>query len=166
MHKDISERPSVITKNVSSRSKNVCVFFLLPRGCKKGINCTHSHEAGGQLPIITKVPKLCDNGPRCTWKPRCRYVHMEDGESIPARANGAHRQMERRPQIKHCHWSASECPRGGPTSCSYAHRPEQSNQDFATGNYSQPPPGNSLKEFPDLPAPRRQSIFRINPQHQ
>ena len=166
MHSDNTERPSVIIQNDSSpKSKNICVFYLQPRGCKKGLNCTHSHETDG-LQSITKVPKLCYNGQNCSWKPRCRYVHPEDGESIPARAHRVSRMEGRRPQVKNCHWSASECPRGGPASCSFAHMPEPINQGFSTPDLSRLPPGFSLREYPGLPAPRRPSVFRQNPQYQ
>ena len=61
-----------------------CAFFNQERGCKKKDECDFSHEqlANDQ---VNKVPKVCWNGPRCRWKPRCRYVHPEDGEVIPPR---------------------------------------------------------------------------------
>ena len=101
-------------------------------------------------------------GPGCTWKPRCRYVHMEDGETIPPRA---YRAGGRGHQVKNCHWSAAECPRGGPTTCTFAHLPELINQGFPTSNFAPPPPRVSMAEFPVLPAPRRPSVFKLNPQN-
>ena len=35
---------------------------------------------------IVKVRKMCRNGPMCSWKPGCRYVHPEEGEMMPQRA--------------------------------------------------------------------------------
>ena len=163
MHKNITPRPSVITESVTrSRPKNICIFNLQPNGCKKGLNCTHSHETNNQLHKINKIPKLCYNGPSCNWMPVCRYIHQEDGESLPARAPRVPREESRRFQVKQCYWSASECPRGGPTSCSFVHMPEPIPQGFVTEDRSQPPPGYSLTEYPGLPAPRRPSIFQQN----
>ena len=34
---------------------------------------------------MKKIPKICQNKETCTWKPRCKYVHPEDGESLPVR---------------------------------------------------------------------------------
>ena len=62
MHKDISERPNIITKNDNSKSKKMCAFYQQPRGCKKGNSCDFSHEENTQHSLV-KVPKLCQNGP-------------------------------------------------------------------------------------------------------
>ena len=137
------------------------LFYQQPKGCKKGLNCTHSHEINGQLPNITKVPKMCYNGPSCTWKPGCRYVHPEDGETIPVRE--ALWQEGRRPQVKVCDWSAAKCPRGGPATCTFTHRPEPNNQGFASGKYRRPPPEHSLSEFPDLPTQKEAKCFQDKP---
>ena len=51
-----------------------------------------------------KVPKLCFNGPMCTWKPGCLYIHPEDGDIMPNKANN----QQGRGKI--CHWSAGQCP--------------------------------------------------------
>ena len=139
----------------------MCLFYQQPKGCKKGFNCTHSHEINEQLPNITKVPKMCYNGPSCTWKPGCRYVHPEDGETIPVRE--ALWQEGRRPQVKVCYWSAAKCPRGGPATCTFTHRPEPNNQGFASGKYRRPPPEHSLSEFPDLPTQKEAKCFQDKP---
>ena len=68
----------------SERKRGICAFFPQPRGCKKGLNCDFSHEQNGNNTLV-KVPKLCMNGQRCLWKPRCRYIHPEDGEVMPQR---------------------------------------------------------------------------------
>ena len=73
--------------------RGICIFFLQPRGCKKGPDCDFTHQRGGQFRSI-KVRKLCCDGPQCSWKPRCRYVHPEDGEPIPpwvSRTDRVHR---------------------------------------------------------------------------
>ena len=107
-----------------------CIFFQQPRGCKKGSDCDFSHERGVQYNTV-KVRKLCRNGPGCTWKPRCRYVHMEDGEVIPPRFQkevarvripGEERTLQR------------EEPRPG----------------FGTPNLSQPPPTFTMRNYPVL----------------
>ena len=159
-HNENQIRESVITK---AKPKSLCIFNLQPRGCKKGLSCDFSHETGAQQKGFLKVPNNCGNGPDCAWKPGCRYVHTEDGETIPPRAPRVG-GMETRANI--CHWSARDCPRGGPTSCSFVHRPEPANKGFLTANLSQPPPDFSLTQFPGLPAPKRPSVFRINPNHQ
>ena len=162
-HKESQTRPSVIKKTVRNQKPNsICIFNLQPRGCKKGESCEFSHKTGSQYQGISKVPKICGNGEGCSWKPGCRYVHPEDGESIPPRAT---RGGARESRAKICHWSARECPRGGPGSCSYVHQPEPINQGFLTPDVSQPPPGFSMTEFPVLPAPKRPSVFRQNPQY-
>ena len=159
-HNENQERPSVISGGIRN-AKPICVFNLQPRGCKKGNNCDFSHETRNQQPSFAKVRKLCLNGTGCTWKPRCRYVHPEDGETIPLRAP---REGGRESYARPCHWSANECPRGGPGTCTFVHKPQPSNQGFATPAFSQLPPGYSMTEFPRLPAPRRPSIFQQNPQ--
>ena len=63
------------------RKRGICAFFLQPRGCKKGSDCDFSHE---QTKIF-KVRKLCRNGQGCSWKPGCKYIHLEDGEVMPPR---------------------------------------------------------------------------------
>ena len=67
-------------------SKGPCAFFKQPRGCKKCSECDYSHE-NSAYSKIEKIPKLCRNSRMCNWKPRCRYVHPEDGETFPQRAS-------------------------------------------------------------------------------
>ena len=164
----VATRPSVLiqrSETGSNVSRGPCIFYMQPQGCKKGAMCDFSHDTGRQLPKVAKIPKLCYNGRDCTWKPRCRYLHPEDGETMPVRIA---KEGGRRPQVKHCHWSAEECPRGGPSTCSFLHRTQQNNQDFVTPDVSRLPPGYSLAslaEFPGLPGQMRPSLFRQNPQY-
>ena len=58
---------------------------MQPRGCKKGSKCDFSHERVGNNQV-EKLPKLCQNSRMCSWKPRCRYIHPEDGKTLPERA--------------------------------------------------------------------------------
>ena len=124
-----------------STRKGPCIFHLQPRGCKKGVNCDFSHEKGSQYSSI-KVPKLCLNGPRCNWKPRCRYLHPEDGEIIPPRSQ----RVEAR---------AAREEVGGQ---------QHQEQVFVSQQSSQPPPGNTMNNFPPLGRPGVASIFKMNPQ--
>ena len=173
-HKEVEDpivRQSVIIQNTNSTPssrKRLCIFHLQPQGCKKGQSCDFSHESNRQQNKIVKVRKVCQNGYSCAWKPCCRYVHPEDGETIPA---WAPREGGRRSQAKPCYWSAEECPRGGPGSCSFPHTLQPSNQYFLSQQLSQPPPGysgslSSVTEFPGLPQVSRPSVFRRNPQSQ
>ena len=150
----VNKRPSVIVQKkvyTQSDNKRQCVFFLQPRGCKKGMNCDFSHDTSKQIPSITKVRKVCLNGPTCNWKPRCRYVHLEDGESIPPRL-----------------------PRQAPQAGSPGRLPRQGgrhNQVCVAPNLSQAPPGyssnlSSMLEFPGLQPVQRPSVFRSIPQFQ
>ena len=119
--------------------RGICIFFLQSQGCKKGNNCDFSHERGGQYSSV-KIRKVCRNGPHSNWKPRCRYVHPEDGEIIPPREESrAHRvesrvlrEEDRRPSV----------------------------QDFRSPNHSQPPPENILRNYPVLGQPEKLSMFR------
>ena len=141
-HKEKEVRPGVITQNAPINpivSQKLCIFYLQPRGCKKGQNCDFSHDSNNQQFEFVKVRKACFNGINCSWKPRCRYVHFEDGEVLPARA-----------------------PREG------GMRSQASNQDFGNQDLSRPPPGfrsniSSMLEFPSLPQVSRPSVFRQNP---
>ena len=68
------------------KKRGLCFFFFRREGgCKKKDNCEYSHDPSSSDLTVRKVRKLCDNGPTCTWKPCCRYVHPEDGEVIPPR---------------------------------------------------------------------------------
>ena len=62
-----------------------CAFFSQPRGCKKGSDCDFSHNLNSQG-VVLKVRKLCRNGLNCSWKPGCKFIHLEDGEVMPPRA--------------------------------------------------------------------------------
>ena len=133
---------NVTNTNVKQK---LCAFYQQPRGCKKGLNCDFSNDANINQNPIVKVPKLCYNGLACTWKPRCRYVHPEDGEAIPTRA---------------ARGEGNQGVQG-----------LQSNQDFVSPDISQVPPGYSLtnmRDFPGLPQSQvwRPSIFKMNPQFQ
>ena len=78
-HKENGTRVNKSTKNTP------CTFFSQVNGCKKKENCDFSHDLTNNDNKNNKVPKHCWNGPMCRWKPRCRYVHPEDGETIPPR---------------------------------------------------------------------------------
>ena len=130
-----------IVRERRQSNKGPCIFYLQPRGCKKGTKCDFSHERGAQHTSI-KVCELCLNGPGCTWTPRCRYVHPEDGEIIPPRAP----RQEARDRREEG---------GRPLSCE---------QGLGAQDLSHPPPGNTMRHFPVLGLPQRPSVFRINPQ--
>ena len=127
----IRERPVSGRQERPSVKRGVCIFFLQPRGCKKGMNCDFSHEKSVQYSSF-KVPKMCRNGPGCTWKPRCRYVHAEDGETIPPRT-----------------------PRAGSGSTREGTRVEDFVQDL-----HQPPPGNNMANYPGLGQAQNPNMFR------
>ena len=78
------EKTLKIVQKEISRKKGICAFFQQPQGCKKGLNCDYSHEKIGHEYMI-KIRKFCRNGPSCSWKPGCKFVHPEDGEAMPAR---------------------------------------------------------------------------------
>ena len=86
---------------------------------------------------------MCFNGPNCTWKPRCRYVHPEDGEFIPPRADRQVTGLQ------------SRVPGGE----------ERRDQGFVLPEINQPPPGLTMGNYPALGQPMRASVFRMNPQH-
>ena len=85
MHKDIT-LPTVRQNIEVNKKKGPCAFFQKPLGCKKGLYCDFSHEQGSPV-TLEKVRKLCRNGIQCSWKPRGKFVHVEDGEVIPLRAS-------------------------------------------------------------------------------
>ena len=134
----LRERQLSVRERRKSNSKGQCIFFLQPRGCKKGYDCDFSHTLGVHYSSV-KVRKLCLNGPSCAWKPRCRYLHPEDGEIIPPRAA----RQETRSQ----------------------YREETREQCFGTPEYSQPPPGLTMRNYPAMGQPVRVSVFRMNPQY-
>ena len=141
-------------------TRGPCIFFLQPRGCKKGSSCDFSHDTNQRK--HSKIPKLCFNGPACSWKPGCRYIHPEDGESIPVRTSW---EEGRRSRGKPCHWSAADCPREGPATCIFIHSPQQDNsvtetQGFGERRLSQPSPSYSMTEYPVLGQAQRPSVIR------
>ena len=142
-HKDngpaLHQNSNVVSQTRPNVSRGPCIFFLQPRGCKKGAYCDFSHSGAPQR--VMKVRKLCLNGPVCSWKPRCRYIHLEDGETIPERAP---REQERRTQNQ-------VGLLGGATS---------GEQGFRNPVSSLSPPGFSLTEYPGMAQPARPSMFR------
>ena len=157
-----SENTSVVRENIHIRNdekkRGPCIFFLQPRGCKKGSQCDFSHDRDS-INSIVKVPKMCRNGPGCSWKPRCRYIHTEDGETIPPRAT----------------WEEARVPReGARTSREEARVPRQearvpreevrrteaNMQGFVTTACSQPPPGYTMSNFPGLGQPKSPEWLR------
>ena len=111
-------------------TRGQCIFFLQPRGCKKGDHCDFSHERGERY-VTVKVRKLCFNGPSCNWKPRCRYVHLEDGEIIPPRSL---REEGRRSQPRE--------------------------EGFGQPDCTQLPPGYTMQNYPGMGLPERPNMFR------
>ena len=67
-------------------NRRPCSYLRSRNGCKKGDSCDFDHSDAAQAKPVVKVPKLCKNGEACGWAPRCRYVHPEQGEVIPARS--------------------------------------------------------------------------------
>ena len=65
--------------------KRPCAFFTQPKGCKKGLDWDFSHDLSNRGAVL-KVHKLCRNGLNCSWKPGCKFIHLEDGEVMPHRA--------------------------------------------------------------------------------
>ena len=81
-----SHMKSHIEKKIESNfpTKKPCHYFRSRNGCKKGDTCDYDHSEAAQAKPVVKVPKLCQNGEACVWAPRCRYVHPENGEVLPA----------------------------------------------------------------------------------
>ena len=132
--------------------------------------------------------KLCRDGPQCSWKPRCRYVHPEDGESIPpwvSRQDRAHRvetshpredirpsrEEARRQDVSHQReetrpsseeakrQEASHTREETSTSMEEARGLEANTQVFVKLGYSQPPPGYTMINFPGLEQPQNPNNF-------
>ena len=74
-------------RNISGQNKikKPCSYFNNPNGCKKGNSCLWDHSDEAQAQSVKKIPKICQNKDTCTWKPRCKYVHPENGESLPVK---------------------------------------------------------------------------------
>ena len=67
-HKEKEVRQSVIIQNAPINpivSQKLCIFYLQPRGCKKGQHCDFSHDSNSQQFEIVKVRKACYNGINC-----------------------------------------------------------------------------------------------------
>ena len=75
-------------KKIASNVAKPCRFVNTERGCLKGDSCNFSHSKAAIAQHVKKVPKLCRNKETCVWKPQCRYLHPEDGESLPAGPGG------------------------------------------------------------------------------
>ena len=73
-----------IASNVT-KFKRRCHYVGTRKGCYKGDECNFDHSEGALAKPVVKVPKLCRDKEACVWKPRCKYIHPEDGEVIPAR---------------------------------------------------------------------------------
>ena len=71
-----------IANNV--KDKRPCHFVGTRRGCIKGDSCNFDHSKEALAKPVVKVYKLCQNKEACAWKPRCKYIHPEDGDIIPA----------------------------------------------------------------------------------
>ena len=70
----------------NSPTNKLCSYFGSRNGCRKGDQCDFDHSQAAQAKPVVKVPKLCRDGEACVWTPRCRYVHPENGEVLPARS--------------------------------------------------------------------------------
>ena len=71
-------------KRIESNTGKPCRYVNTERGCLKGDSCNFDHSKAALARPVKKVPKLCRNKEACVWKPQCRYIHPEDGESMPA----------------------------------------------------------------------------------
>ena len=133
-------REQIVTNRQSVQKKGACIFFLRPRGCKKGSQCDFSHNRDVQYSLV-KVRKLCRNGPVCVWKPRCRYVHLEDGDIIPPRVL---REDTRAPR-REARGSREE---------------GRTTQGFGTQELNQPPQGYNMGNYPGLRPAQNPDYFR------
>jgi uncharacterized C2H2 Zn-finger protein len=144
--------------------KRPCHYFGTRNGCKKGDACDFDHSAETQAKPVVKVPKLCSAKDACVWKPRCRYVHLEDGETLPERSwRGGHRQgMVRQdfgPQDfsqQPPGWSSNPPPTPAPTSPSSVQE-DQTRRNNVIQEFLRiiVPNLMSMTEFPSLQATRR-----------
>ena len=78
-HKENDVQTKKVTKT------RLCAFFQTERGCKKEDECDFSHDITSCDNNITKINKLCRHGLTCFWKPRCKFIHPEDGEVLTPR---------------------------------------------------------------------------------
>ena len=77
-----------IEKKIENIFIKPCHYVNSRRGCLKGDSCNFDHSEAALAKPVVKVPKLCSNKESCVWKPRCKYIHPEDGESLPAQNVG------------------------------------------------------------------------------
>lgn len=80
------KRARIIPERDQTQNQRPCSYYRSPQGCKKGNNCNWNHSDNAQAEVVEKVPKLCRNKETCRWKPRCKFIHPEDGESLPGRS--------------------------------------------------------------------------------
>ena len=147
----------------TQNKRRPCAYFGTRNGCKKGNECPYDHSTQAQNEPVIKVPKLCKDKETCAWKPRCRYVHPEEGEALPVRGV---REGPREGRARICFYPTN-CPRGGPVaeggSCSYFHPNPANPQDFVSLDYSQPPPGWSSPPPPAQVRETRGAVSVIVP---
>ena len=86
-HKEESVKNITITDQ--TRVKRPCAYYNSPKGCKKADNCDWDHSDDAQAQFVTKVSILCRYKEACRWKPRCRFVHPKDGESVAVQKDQA-----------------------------------------------------------------------------
>ena len=158
--------------NQREKRKGSCIFYLQSRGCKKGSQCDFSHDRDSHYTIV-KIRKECRNGSDCTWKPRCRYVHTEVGEIIPPRFN----REEPRVQREEVRVTREEgrLPMGEvrvtreegtlPRKEVRVTRTEASRQGFVNPASLQPPPENTMKNYPVLKRPQSSDWLKLWAKH-
>ena len=121
-------------RNISGQHKvkGPCSYYKSQNGCKKGNSCLWDHSEKAQAQIVKKIPKLCQNKETCSWKPRCKYVHPEDGESLPIRD-----RQERVPapaqRLQRLHFPPQAAPQG--------HQEPSGSQGFGHPDVGHHPPG-------------------------
>ena len=136
-------------------TKGPCKYHNQQGGCKKGDQCDFDHQSKK----LIKIPKICKDGPRCTWKPCCKFIHLEDGDQMPNQRNREMRTPERNLNQK-----LNQNQRN-------LRKQSPHHQNFQHTDLSQPPPGvcqkpvgrenlrmwmspginlESLKHFPNL----------------
>ena len=84
-HVEKTHQKKLLNNNTSTdqtRVKRPCAYYNSPKGCKKGDTCDWDHSDDAQAQFVTKVSILCRYKEACQWKPRCRFIHPEDGESV------------------------------------------------------------------------------------
>ena len=115
------------------RTKGPCRYYNQTGGCKKGDQYDFDHQRG----TVIKVPKVCKIGQVCTWKPCCKFVHLEDGDQMPDPRNREMRTPERK---------LNQTPRTSPRSSLQNQTNLMSqNLNFQQLEISQPPRGVGQK---------------------